>query len=536
MSGANDLSGDLIRAEIENAITNRVPAFTIDIDNRFDKWDGLLWNDPITLSIDGQGVLRGRLDIPDRGIEKKQGRILQLRGRGDAGALEDIQASMHVVNMTPFDIVNKIMAVYSAMRYSADPDISVQSNFAPDTVTMSFLWKRKSLWDMLREVSDALGAPPALGGIDQFFDYYVDVADGFYFEPIGNRDSGVSIPAGLETKGRHRVIDSLPVKNDIWVWGNESAGTIPLEMQVGYNGGVGDDRTDPWTEGNAADYKKGPGVDIISDEPTEHVIGSQSIRITTLVIMSNERLYWYMPFPFGGPYPPGGSKWPSQDPAGGLNCYNETKMDETMGEISAVGFFLKSDTAFNIAIEVKDGTTGATGIGESVRYDPGMNVFFPPWNYVQRPFGPSAGFKPTNPTAPPTEVVDWSNIAEVRFVVYNYPYGMGTVNIFFDGFRFIKPLVVRCPQVPASPATRRIQIQPASNIASYKLAKIYGNSVLENLMTAQEYYDFENLGRVDIPIGYKFRLEGVEMLMRELSYVFSKDEGWIIKGRGFLQT
>ena len=90
--------------------------------------------------------------------------------------------------------------------------------------------------------------------------------------------------------------------------------------------------------------------------------------------------------------------------------------------------------------------------------------------------------------------------------------------------------------MPASPATRRIQIQPASNIASYKLAKIYGNSVLENLMTAQEYYDFENLGRVDIPIGYKFRLEGVEMLMRELSYVFSKDEGWIIKGRGFLQT
>jgi len=26
------------------------------------------------------------------------------------------------------------------------------------------------------------------------------------------------------------------------------------------------------------------------------------------------------------------------------------------------------------------------------------------------------------------------------------------------------------------------------------------------------------------------------MLMREMSYVFSKDEGWTIKGRGFLQT
>ena len=536
MSGANDLSGDLIRAEIEDAITNRVPAFTIEIDNRFDKWDSLLWNDPITLSIEGQGVLRGRLDIPDRSVEKRQGKILALRGRGDAGALEDIQASIHVVNMTPKDIVDKIMNAYSTMRYSADPNITVQSNLAPDDITMSFLWKRKGLWTTLRDVSDALGAPPALGGKDTFFDFYVDVTDGFYFEPIGNRDSGVSIPANLETIRRHRIIDSLPVKNDIWVWGNESAGTIPLQMQVGYNGGVGDDRTDPWTEGNAADYKKGAGVDIISDEPTEYVIGSQSTRITTLVIMSNERLFWYMPFPFGAPYPPGGSKWPGQDPAGGLNCYNETKMEETMGEINAVGFFIKSDTAFNLCLEVKDGTTGTTAAGESVRYDPRMNFLFPPWNYVQRPFGPSAGFKPTSPTAPPTDVVDWANIAELRFVVYNYPYGMGTISIFFDGFRFIKPLVVRCPQVPASPATRRIQIEPVSNIASYALAKIYGNSVLENLMTAQQYYDFENLGRVDIPIGHKFSLEGVEMLMREMSYVFSKDEGWTIKGRGFLQT
>jgi len=536
MSGANDLSGDLIRAEIEDAITNRVPGFMIDIDSRFDKWDPLLWNDPITLSIDGQGILRGRIDIPDRGVEKAQGRILTLNGRGDAGALEDIQASIHVVNMTPKDIVNKIMNAYSAMRYSADPNITVQSNLAPDDITMGFLWKRKGLWAMLRDVSDALGAPVALGGKDTFFDLYVDVTDGFYFEPIGNRDSAVSIPANLETIRRHRIIDSLPVKNDIWVWGNESAGTIPLEMQVGYNGGVGDDRTDPWTEGNAADYKKGLGVDIISDEPTEHVIGSQSIRITTLVIMSNQRLYWYMPFPFGAPYPPGGSKWPGQDPAGGLNCYNETKMDETMGEINAVGFFIKCDTAFNLCLEVKDGTTGATAAGESVRYEPGMNFLFPPWNYVQRPFGPSAGFKPTNPTAPPTEMVDWANIAELRFVVYNYPYGMGTINIFFDGFRFIKPLVVRCPQVPASPATRRIQIEPVSNIASYALAKIYGNSVLENLMTPQHYYDFDNLGRVDIPVGYKFSLEGVQMLMREMSCIFSKDEGWIIKGRGFLQT
>jgi len=43
------------------------------------------------------------------------------------------------------------------------------------------------------------------------------------------------------------------------------------------------------------------------------------------------------------------------------------------------------------------------------------------------------------------------------------------------------------------------------------------------------------LGCVDIPIGYKFSLEGVELLMREESYHLSKG-GCTIKGRGFEQT
>jgi len=51
----------------------------------------------------------------------------------------------------------------------------------------------------------------------------------------------------------------------------------------------------------------------------------------------------------------------------------------------------------------------------------------------------------------------------------------------------------------------------------------------------QTHCDFENLGSVDIPIGYKFSLEGVALLMREESYHLSKGR-WTIRGRGFEQT
>jgi len=75
----------------------------------------------------------------------------------------------------------------------------------------------------------------------------------------------------------------------------------------------------------------------------------------------------------------------------------------------------------------------------------------------------------------------------------------------------MKPLVVNRDLSGAM--SRRTHIQQATNISKYDLAKIYAQALLENLMTHQRYYDFENLGRVDIPIGYKFSFEGVEVLM-----------------------
>lgn len=529
LSGATDLSQDAISMDVEQAITNRVPSFRISLDNRNDKYSALLWNDPITLSIDGVGILTGRIDEPDRSISKKEGRVIELTGRGDGGAFEDILASLHVVNMTPKAIVEKTMSEYNNRKLAGDPPISIQSNRAPDDITMAFLWRRKNLWSMLRDVSDQLGAPVALGGKNQFFDFYVDPTDGLYFEEIGYRDSAVSIPANLETMKRTHKIDSLTVKNDIWLWGNTSAGTIPLEMQTGYVGaGI---RQDPWTENNAADYKPGDNVAGagIQNDNTIKIFGSYSIKIPFSALGSDQRGYWYMPFPFGAPYPPGGSKWPGQDPAGGFNTYNEVSMTETMGEINAIGFFIRNVLTIDVLIEVKDGSARLAQ-SEKVHLEGATiaNWFTPVWKYVQLPFGPSANYKPMSET----DLIDWSNIAEVRFCVFDLGKSVPGFDVWFDGFRFIKPLVVN----KSSGTTRRTMIHNATAFDSYAKAVLYCQALLENLDKPQTYYDFDNLGRVDIPIGYKFSLEGVQLVIRELSYHLSKDQGWMISGRGYEQT
>jgi hypothetical protein len=297
-------------------------------------------------------------------------------------------------------------------------------------------------------------------------------------------------------------------------------------MQVGYNGGVGDDRTDPWTEGNASDYHAGDNVYSISNDSETKIVGSQSIYILGALVFPDPtkpvKVYWYLSFPF--------SKWPGQDPGGALNAYNEVAMTETMGELNGVGFFLRTDTPFDFLVEVKDGTTATLAQSQSVKVDPGgpfSNWLNPNWVYVQLPFGPSANYKNMSDK----DSIDWTNIAELRFCAYVSP-GIGTINVWLDGFRFIKPLVVN----KSSGTTRRTYIHNASAFDNYRKAVISCDAIRQNLENPQRYYDFENLGRADIPIGYTFSLEGVELLMRELTYSLAKDEGWTITGKGYEQT
>ena len=545
MSGSRNLSQDMIKGEFDQAVTNRAPQFNIDLDNRFEKWASVLdWNDPILMSIDGAGILSGRIDDFDNGLEKRDGRLLNITGRGNAAALEDIVTSMHIVHMSAHDIVDKIINTYNAMKYAGDPAISIESNLAPTDIYFTFQWRRRNFWQDLKDVSDSLSAPVELGGNDTFYDYYVTPANGFRFEPVGYRSSGVSIPLGKETIKRRYLLESLPVKNDVWIFADPSQGTIPLTMQIGYNGGEGDDRTDPWTEDNPQDFSL-YSIDIATTDP-DHVIGEKSIKFITFVIFGTDRFYWDLQFPYANAVWP----WAAQEPKGHLNTYNEEQLREAMGEWNAVGFFIKTDTPFSMCMEVKDGKADPCyACSESVRLDQGSGALawlFPEWHYVQLPFGPSANYKPSEwaeGSKKDQTNIDWSDITEIRWVGYNYPYGVGTIQILFDGLRFIKPLVVNQKQEGA--ATRRVHFADMTNISQYgdireepylspyKLATIYARSVLENLVDPNRYYDFENVGRTDIPVGYTFNLEEKSLVMREETYTFSKDEGWKISGNGY---
>lgn len=526
--GGTEAWEDTIKVDARRSITNQTGRFELALDDRFDKWNARQWNDAVIITIDGTRVLKGRIDELDRDVDKKSGKTIDISGRDDGGALQDIETSKHYVNQDVNGIISDIIDTYNTLKTVGDPAISIGSILpAPGTISMSFQFKRKPLWDMCQEIANALGAPPALGGLDTFHDFYVDPFDAFFFEPVGTRSSGVNLGGvgGPEIKKRRWTIDSLPVKTDIWVWGDGMAGTIPLVMQPGYSPAG---RADPWTEGNPEDFLKGTGVDIITTD-SDCLIGSSSIKIITLSIFSTERGYWYMPFPFGAPYPPGGSKWTAQPPRGVLNAYNETSLTETMGEIAAIGFFYKADTPHNLLLEVKD-IDSVLAQSEAVRIEKGVNWYAPEWNYVQLPFGPSANYKNMSDT----DVVDWTSIQEIRFVFFNYPYGLGTIQVLVDGFRFIKPLVVRAFQLAAP--TRRIRHVQETTLNSYSMARIYGEAYLENLKNPQQYYDILNIGRADIPAGYTFAAEGKTLLAREINYVMTKDEGWLISMKGFEQT
>jgi len=508
-----------MRADVRRSITNQTGRFELEVDDRFDKWSGQIWNNSVIIGIDGTRVFKGRMDELIRDVEKKTGKVFYVSGRCDGGALQDTPFSKHYVMQDVNEIITDIINTYNDVKGSGDPAIGIGS-ISPSGLDMSFQFKRKPPWDMLQEIANALGAPVAMGGMDTYHDFYVDPFDSFFFEPVGQRTSGVNLGGigGPEIKKRKWTIDSLPVKTDIWIWGDNMAGAIPLEMEVGRYA----NRSDPWTEGNPSDFLKGTGVDIITTD-SDCLIGSTSIKIITLAIFAHERGYWYMPFPFGS------GKWPAQPPKGVLNTFNETKLDETMGEISAIGFFYKTDTPHNLLIEVKD-WYDVLAQSEGIRIEKGVNWYAPEWNYIQMPFGPSANYKNMSDK----DAVDWTSIKEIRYVFYNYPYGLGTIQCLFDGFRFIKPLVARANQGGAT--TRRIYHHQESTLNNYSMAKLYAEGLLENLMNPQQYYDITNIGRADIPAGYTFTAEGKSLLAREINYTLSKDQGWLVSLKGFEQT
>ena len=542
-SGTVDLSNDAFDIAFKDTITNQAGDFAIQLDDRIGRYSRgtyatLAKFQPVKISLDGELLFKGRIDQTTAIVDKAGALVYEIQGRSDFATLVDIIASKHAVQETAHTIVNEIIDLQNSLAQSQDPQLTLALNGADDTVPLNFLWKRSTLQKMLLDVSNKLASPVTQGGIDQFYDFWVDPTDGFWFVPAGSvAAAGVDLgyPGGVEQKQRKYFIDANPVKNDVWTWAQNTAagaglGRIPLSMQPGYvwdPAHVGQ-LYDSWTEGNASDYTAGTNLAGNPYDVNVATIGTASIGITTTPLGSGDVAYFSMKFPFGS----GGSKWAGQPPSSAMNTYNETSMTETMGQMAALIYYLR------VAPETQ--TYGATlkhyvelvdaygNVADSVSQP--ILATTQAWQAVAVAFGPDSNYSQGSGV-----FFDWASVAEIRYcftmqdVIANSVY-----DIFFDGFAIVKPLVVETAQSGAT--TRRTFTQTLSGILTYADALNYGKATLESLMMPQQYYEIQNIGRNDIPAGYTFTSEGKTLVAKELSYKYNKHDGWLIDLNGWEAT
>jgi hypothetical protein len=530
----------------------------------------LHWNDTLTLKVDTATRFIGRIDSLTPPEEKAQGRILTVKGRHTgSAALEDYVANLQVTG-TPEDIVAAIIARYTSMKgatYTADPAITIITNSAPDDITMAFDWRRKSFWKMLYEVQEALGAPVAEGGKDEFYDFFLDpgtVGD-FYFLPMGSLDSAVTIAANTELLKANRIIDGLPVKNEIFLWCNAAGGAVPYEMEEGWNETqavpvIG--LTDPWTEGNASDYSSGVGLGgsvTVEDHTytagelaTDDIgIGLKCIRIhgttSPLNNTAEQYAYWGMKFNHGEAFHTKLDGFTNQDPHDMLNLANETHMDESMGEVSAVRFYLKDlknpittgsfdwtgwvgwqfwlecvDAYDNV---VRSGQMGATATSGPIYW------LTQKWAHPTISIGPTVG----NWSQKTGASFDWAAVKELKFIIGGKK---AALDFYFDGFKFVKPLIAQARYVSGDSyeKTCRSIVIAKEKIANYQAALLTAQGLLEGQKRPNVYWNFEDIGRTDIPSGYTFNLGSTELLMRDQKWSMTKEGGWLVSATALEQT
>jgi hypothetical protein len=538
-----EVKDDIASLSCDFSVTDQVQGLEVELGNLADKYAALTPFDEIVLALNGTQRLYARADSCNPDYSKAGAKVFRVKGRQIAGsALQDIVASLQFVDEHPDDIVEGIIASYNASKGASDPTITIGNNLAPTDITMSPRWQRKSYWKMLQELQEALGGPVADGGADEFFDFWIGPATtgDFYFENAGHEDSAIVVPDNSETTKGKRILDATAVKNDVWVWGNSQAGRIPLEMQLTDLTGL----ADTWTEGNAADYtaSSSPTAGATVENQTDSGLGLPYVKVGHQSIhlkgyrnfILEERATLHLAFPKAGI----GVIWPAQYPGGHFNAYNEVAMSESMGEFVGCHFWFKSNTNCVVLIQVTDGAGvvaySSSGYGYQVGWWPPKDAG--DWQELVFSFGPSANYSVVENTKP-LPIFNWSDVAEIAWVCkanWGQGYPNPNADYWFDGLYFVKPLVVNA--YSTSDGVRKSVHVAKDEIVNYASAKLIANALLEQQMKPQIYWDFEEIGRDDIPSGYRFTLGSTELLMREQRWQFSKEAGWILTGKAWEKT
>jgi hypothetical protein len=553
---------DCFKCTFTDAVTNQAGQFNITLDDRNGRYSQAKYipvskYDRVQITLDGTPRFSGRVEKLIAAVDKSQkAQTLELTGRSDFGCLVDSVSSKHVVSEDANTIVKEIISIFNTMTapYSGDPEITFASgepNISVGTASFSFLWKRKSFQEMLMDVSNAMGSPTAFGGLNTFYDFWLDPTDQFYFEPAGNLSSKVDLGSvgGLEIKESKYTIDTYPVKNDIWTWGMNTAagvgvGRIPLSLQDGFPGDSYDSNAfpvDSWTEGTATYYQPGQNVQLgPADSATYAIIGAESIHTASNSITTSQVVSFIMPMPFGVD-----TAVTNQPPNNVLNTYNETSMTEKMGQMSALQYYLLivggsvlGDVSLSHWIQETD-VYGNVAVSPTQTVTASITQTPPKWQLVSMAFGPDSNHaKGKNKAGTQSAGFDWASVAQIEFLFQ--PTGAltpsGTYDIYFDAFSIVKPLVVESKQAVYTQNALRSYTNVTSGLLNWSQASIYGEATLEAMQAPQQYYEIKNIGRADIPAGYTFQAERKTLLARQVDYTFNKKDGWLIDAKGWEST
>jgi hypothetical protein len=513
---------------------------------------------PIRLTVNGVNLFGGIVDDPTDSTDKKKGYAREIKARGFAARWLDTYSSIHIVSSSANDIAARILNEYNNRRGFADLAIRWRYNGAPNNLSYPIFQRRERIQDMFMGLAQLLAAPPGyLGGSDYMYDFYVD-ADGYAsFVKVASEWAIDSLGNCLQLKDSHRTLSKVevrgtPVKNDVWLWGGQTSGRLPLEMQDGY---MNQTPKDVWTENNSGDYgwgvENGAGTPSLSNSQDHVAFGSWAIKILMPQLNNpSYRVYWYLPFP--------NSKWLGQEPNGRLNFFNEapqykekkhdgstwtnaTGMSEQMGEIQGIGFYLYSTASFDWHIELVDHFNHKVRTAKE-RYDVGLwpTAYWKP--YLNIPIGPSANMEGSENA---TEPFDWSCVKEIRWVcswgaAYSWP-------IWFDGLRLIKPLVVHYPNYHMSGGANpyndpwnngpypyayrsatslKTEIVNEQSVDDWKVGKRIAASIYETTAYPQAFWTIEGFGVTECIPGQKFLYGTTELCMRENRFSITKEDGF----------
>jgi hypothetical protein len=223
-------------------------------------------------------------------------------------------------------------------------------------------------------------------------------------------------------------------------------------------------------------------------------------------------------------------------------------MSEQMGEIQGIGFYLFSTQNFTWYLEVVDGSNRSVR-SDSTKYEVGgfLGMGTGYWYFNEnQPFGPSADWKVSGNPGYQAEDFDWSNVAELRWHFNDYS-ALAYHNVWLDGLRFIKPLVVHYPDYNTSGASNpyndpwnngpypyayrsatalSTEIRVEQAVDDWKVGKRIAAALYERMAYPQAYWTLEGFGVTECIPGQRFLYDTNELCMRENRFSITKEDGF----------